>query len=170
VLILIGLRASGKTTLGKLLAEHTGRPFTDLDDLTAARLGCGTASEALRVHGVEAFRAAELQALREFLLTAQRDHILALGGGTPTTAAARSLLESTDATIVHLRASAPVLRERLLAELQARPGLTGPDPIAEVDTLLAQRDAIYRAVASTSLEVDAQPTEVLVQALASLRT
>jgi shikimate kinase len=166
VLILIGLRASGKTTLGKLLAEHTGRPFTDLDDLTAAGLGCGTASEALRVHGAEAFRAAELEALRRFFPTAQRDHILALGGGTPTIPDAAAMLRPH--TLIYLRAQPRTLQERLRADSRARPSLTGGDAVEEVPAIFAQRDALYRSLAGHIVDTDTMIAENVLAALNQL--
>ena len=45
--LLIGLRCSGKTTVGPLLAQRLGRLFVDLDDRPAAAAGCGRAGEAL---------------------------------------------------------------------------------------------------------------------------
>ncbi len=157
MLILIGLRASGKTTLGKLLAEHTGRPFTDLDDLTAAALGCGTASEALRAHGVAGFRAAELEALRAFLPTARPEHILALGGGTPTIPAAAALLQPH--TLTYLRAQPHTLQQRLRADSRERPSLTGGDAVAEVPQVFTQRDPLYRSIAAHTIDTDAMTAE-----------
>ncbi len=86
----MGLRASGKTTLGQMLATRLGRSFVDLDDVTAARLGCVDVPEAWSRHGPEAFRHAEADALKDVLahapshLSSSMGQIIALGGGTPT--------------------------------------------------------------------------------------
>jgi shikimate kinase len=165
VLILIGLRASGKTTIGKALAAMTGRPFTDLDDLTAQRLNAPNASEGLRTHGLQAFREAELESLRAFLPTAKPDHILALGGGTPTIPQAAALLRGAPAQIIYLRATAPTLRARLLTDLKTRPSITGDGPIAEVDALLAQRDSTYRGLAQHVIETDRLAESQVIHAL-----
>lgn len=166
MLILIGLRGSGKTTLGRLVGEATGRPFTDLDDLTAARLGFADASAALRTHGIEAFRAAELEALREFLASPVRDHILSLGGGTPTIAEVPELLKPY--TVVYLRAQPDALQQRLREEPCQRPSLLGCDPISEVPAIFAQRDPLYRAIATHTIDCDNQPRDAVVRMLAAL--
>ena len=45
-LLLIGLRGSGKSTLGRLVAERIGATFSDLDDAVLERLECATVAEA----------------------------------------------------------------------------------------------------------------------------
>lgn len=166
MLVLIGLRASGKTTVGGLLAAGTGRPFTDLDELTAQRLGVGTASGALRARGVQAFRAAELDALRTFLPTAQPGHILALGGGTPTIPEVAGLLRPH--TVVYLRAQPGTLQQRLGNDPRERPALTAGDAVSEVPTLFAERDPLYRSIAAHIIDTDAMTTEGVLGALLRL--
>ncbi|HCF06377.1 MAG TPA: hypothetical protein DEU72_09140, partial [Desulfomicrobiaceae bacterium] len=57
-IVLVGLRASGKTTVGRLLAERLACPFVDTDDLVEADLGMSIA-DFVAAHGWPAFRAAE---------------------------------------------------------------------------------------------------------------
>ena len=63
----MGLRGSGKSTLGRRLAEARGVGFIDLDDRTRARLACRTVAEAFESRGERAFRQAEVAALRDVL-------------------------------------------------------------------------------------------------------
>src|SRR5262245_38355040 len=124
MLILMGLRGSGKTTVGKLVARRLGDEgqFVDLDDLVAeagaALVGRKTtAGEVLRTQGEPAFRALEYATLR--LAAAHRPAVLSLGGGTPThppsNAFLRDFAASTDhpATLVYLRATPSTLVRRL---------------------------------------------------------
>ncbi len=62
--VLVGLPGSGKSTVGRLLAERLGRPFHDTDELIERRSGM-PAHEYLRRHGEAQFRAVERDALDE---------------------------------------------------------------------------------------------------------
>ena len=66
-LILIGLRGSGKTTVGRMVAVRLTRPFVDLDDVVAVRMGAATVAQAWRKHGEPKFREEETRALRDAL-------------------------------------------------------------------------------------------------------
>lgn len=149
IVVLIGLRASGKTTVGRLLAAQLGRRFIDLDDLTAARLGETRAGDALATHGEPKFRVAEVEALRGVLRGG--DAVLALGGGTPTAKGAAWILreqkEAGRVAVIYLRADAATLRARLEADPTPRPSLTGKGTAAEVEELMRLREPIYRDLA-----------------------
>jgi len=153
-LVLIGLRVSGKTTLGKRLAADLGRPFVDLDDRVASHFNVDRAGEALRAHGLDAFRAAETDRLVAALT--EPGVVLALGGGTPTAPGASGALRAaTDAVIVYLHAEPATLADRLRAIGSAsRPSLTGKDPADEFDDLYAARDPIFRSVAHEVIDAD----------------
>jgi shikimate kinase len=164
---LLGLRGSGKSTVGRLAAERLGGAFIDLDDLTPALLGCATAAEALRSHGEPAFRAAERRALDDPRVRSAA--VVALGGGTPTFPPSAEELRARAAAgdhLLYLRASAATLRVRLAAtDLSTRPSLTGADPLAEVATLWARRDPAYRALATRVIDVDGLGVDALVEAV-----
>ncbi|MFM9958018.1 MAG: shikimate kinase [Phycisphaerales bacterium] len=160
-LILMGLRGSGKSTLGRLAAERLHVPFIDLDDRVMARLGHATVSQAWAAVGEPAFRAAETEELRIVLESPpspDRGLILALGGGTPTAPGAESLLKqaaATGAKLVYLRCTPEELRARLKAAGGAgtnRPSLTGRDPLEEIDEVFARRDPLYCSLATHRIE------------------
>jgi len=149
-ILLIGLRGSGKSTLGRRLADTLGRPFIDLDDRTAADLGHASPGPALRAEGIDAFRAAEAKALRAAL--EQPGSVLALGGGTPTAPGAEELIRSHrargDALVMYLRALPDQLASRLTADgAPDRPALLGGDAVAEIGDLFERRDPLYRGLA-----------------------
>ena len=62
ILFLIGPRASGKSTVGRILAERLGLPFHDTDDMVMDEAGCSIA-EIVRLEGWESFRTRESRAL-----------------------------------------------------------------------------------------------------------
>jgi len=157
-LVLIGLRCSGKSTLGPMIAERLGMPFVELDDRTAEALGARTPGEALSVYGEPAFRDAERGALGVAL--AEPDAVIALGGGTPTAPGARESLDrardADRARIVYLRATPSELALRLQrTDLGERPSLTGKGAIEELAELHAERDPIYRRLADAIVETGA---------------
>ena len=79
----------GKSSTGRELAELLGAGFTDLDELVVRREG-RSIPEIFR-EGEAAFRKAELEALRELLgRDSDGPEVIALGGGTLTSEAARS--------------------------------------------------------------------------------
>ncbi len=156
ILVLMGLRGSGKSTLARALGAGLSRPVVDLDDRTAAILGTATPGEALRLHGLAAFREAEVRAL----CTVMKDPpcILALGGGTPTAPGALSVLTSlkreNPPRLVYLRASIETLRSRLAHDATERPSLTGLPVADEIAKLHTARDPLYTALADRIVAVD----------------
>lgn len=169
--VLMGLRGSGKSTLGRALADRLARPFVDLDDRTARALGCETPGEALRAQGIDRFRAAEARALAATLEELENDPgVLALGGGTPTAPNAAGELAGRRAAgsvrIVYLAASPATLADRLRTPgAPDRPALTGADPIDEIAALHTQRDPLYRSLADAVLELDATTEHAALDAL-----
>lgn len=161
-IILIGLRAGGKTSVGALASRELGRELIDLDTITAGRLGARTAGEAFARAGEGAFREAESAALAEAMV--RRGRVIALGGGTPTAPGAAAMLararDAGEAWIAYLRATPPTLRERLgRASVADRPTLTGRGTIEEVEAVFAARDGAYRALADVVIETDGRSIE-----------
>jgi len=154
-LVLIGLRGSGKSTLGHALAAAQGYGFVDLDDVTPRVMGFGSVAEAWSARGEAAFRAAEVKALDDVLRGDAK--VIALGGGTPTApGCAERLIEERRAgrvVIAYLRSMPEELRERLRGKMDAsRPSLTGKDPLVEIDDVFAARDPLYQRLATRMIE------------------
>jgi len=144
---LIGFMGSGKTTVGKQLAETIQRPLFDTDKELAARTG-KTIPEIFAGEGEAAFRAHEYRLLDELLQRASPS-VIVCGGGTPCFADAMDKLTQHAATF-YLQASAEALYERLKYELPNRPLLHGkPDLKQFIETLLAERETYYRKAAFT---------------------
>jgi shikimate kinase len=150
--VLLGLRGSGKTTLGRLLAERLQVPFIDLDDVTVARCGQASVSALFRSVGEPAFRAAECAALAHVLQDASTaGAVIALGGGTPTTPEVRALLEAARTAgairTILLEAPAEILGQRLTLSPGDRPLLAGTSFAEEAVLLGKDRLPIYRLLA-----------------------
>jgi len=176
---LIGLRASGKSSVGAALAQLVGADFIDLDERTRAHLGATTVAEAFRAAGERAFREAEaivLEATLEATLKHVRNGeapgpsndgrvlVLALGGGTPTDARSRAILETARSRgllwIVFLDPPLEVLEERLRRDPGDRPSLTGRGIVEEVPEIAALRRPLYAALADFAVRESSSATKV----------
>lgn len=156
-LVLMGLRGSGKSTVGWHIAEWSGRPLIDIDSETARVLGVQSVRQAWDQYGEVVFRLAESRALAEALEVTGA--VIALGGGTPTAPGAAEMLQreckAGRCELIYLAATAETLRERLRhANNSDRPSLTGADPLEEIEAVLALRDGQFRALASWVIQTD----------------
>lgn len=141
-IILAGFMGSGKTALGKSLAENTGFRFFDLDRLVES-------AEGLPVHrifkekGEEWFRRAEHKCLLQVLN--EERIVLATGGGTPCFHKHMELMNRKGLT-VYLQCSPGVLAGRLVHEKPHRPliaNLSDNELPRFIDRLLREREPYY---------------------------
>lgn len=144
-LVLIGMRACGKSSLGRAVAEQAGRPFLDLDEALGAAAG-RDCDGVLAEEGEAAFRLRESEVLRE--AAGLRDHVVATGGGAVLCGEAFEAL-ARPATVIYLSLPLEELVER--AARRPRPALTDLTPADEVASLLAQRDPLYRKAADITV-------------------
>jgi 3-dehydroquinate synthase len=153
-LVITGFMGTGKSAVGRIVAERLGREFVDSDDLIEARAGC-TIPEIFEREGEAHFRALEAEVCRE--LSHGRGWVVATGGWTLGPPASRAAVES-GGLVVCLHADVPTLIERLGGS-EGRPMLYDADgqPTADdnwqgrLESLLAQRQPTYR---SFPLQVD----------------
>lgn len=153
LLALTGMMGSGKTTVGRLVADALGCPFMDMDELVARKAGTGIAA-FFATDGEAAFRLLEGKVLKETVKKyAQSTAVLALGGGTVTAPGALSLLR--DHTLcIWLQVSE--------AEALTRLGDTGDRPLAgDWTALLEARTPLYAAAAQVTLDTDGAAPEAL---------
>ena len=154
LITLTGFMGSGKTTVGKVLADFLGCPFYDLDALVVKKAG-KSIPEIFADGGEAAFRTLEAKVLRQAVEKyAESTAILSLGGGTlGTPASARLVAEKT--TCIYLRASVDTLAARLAPEAAGRPLLRGaPDLRERIAALLAGREDVYASTAHVTVDTD----------------
>jgi shikimate kinase len=166
---LIGLRCSGKSSVGAALARLLAVPFCDLDDEVALIAGADSAGAVIDELGLETFRRLESRALERVLTEADRRGgagVLATGGGVVESAVNRQWL-ALRTRCVWLRAELPVLRARMVADPTRRPSLTGADPADELEPLATRRAPLYAAVASLELATDDRDVDELARELAA---
>ena len=129
---------SGKSTMGRLLAEQMKIPFIDLDERIELVEGTSVA-DIFTTKGEAYFRKLESAMLTE-ILDREKSYVLATGGGTPCFFEQMQLLNERCMTI-YLRCSSSVLQVRLTDSSQSRPVLSNlSDGISEH---LMEREKIY---------------------------
>jgi shikimate kinase/3-dehydroquinate synthase len=137
-LVLSGFMATGKSTVGPIVAERLGLPFADTDVEIAREAGMSVA-DLIRTGGEGNFRAAEAQAISR--LVGGKPHVLAIGGGAMTVRATRRLL-CERALVVTLTARPDTILARL-GDPRARPLIDAPSTRDRVENLLEQRADAY---------------------------
>lgn len=149
MLLLIGMRGSGKTTIGARLAAVFDRPFIDLDREMERTSGRDVAT--LFHESVPAFRELEHRLLAEIVHTGDPRTVLATGGGAPTHPPSEPLFRR--AVVLYLWVPVELLQKRLASEKASRPSITGGDPVSEVPIIYESRRELYERLAN--LKVDA---------------
>jgi shikimate kinase len=152
-IILIGYRASGKTSAGRELARRLGRPFFDTDRMVFAKTG-RTVREIVEASGWQAFREVEKTVISE--LSGLDEAVIAAGGGAVMDPDNVSMLRA-GGRFVWLQADARILAFRMSRDRSGalqRPSLTGAGTLAEVEEVLAKRLPVYRAVADVVVDAE----------------
>jgi shikimate kinase len=108
--VLIGMMGSGKTTVGRVLAERLGRGFVDSDEVIQSRTG-RTVREIFESDGEAAFRVLETDALLD-ALEWREPLVVAAAGGVVLAEENRQALRQGAARIVWLTAPVAVLAAR----------------------------------------------------------
>ncbi len=138
-LALIGFMGTGKSSVGRLVADLLHFTFLDTDHVIEARAG-KPISDIFAQDGEPAFRKWESRIVEE--LTLRDKTVISTGGGLP--AYEENLISlKTHALVVCLWASAETIYERVRGH-NHRPLLEEPDPLAKIRSLLAVREPYYR--------------------------
>lgn len=141
LIVLIGPMGSGKTTIGKLLAQQLGYQFFDSDAVIEKTTGARI-SWIFDKEGEVGFRERETNAISE--LTQANDTVLATGGGAVVTPINRDYLAR--GIVIYLQASVDVQYERTCRD-RNRPLLQTENPKQRLQELFDIRHPIYLATA-----------------------
>jgi shikimate kinase len=160
-LILIGYRATGKTTLGRLLARQLGWEWIDADVEIERRAG-KSITRIFAEDGEPAFRDLEAEVIAE--LCRRQCLVLAAGGGAPMRQQSRGAMRASG-KVIWLTAGPGTILARMSADATTtgrRPSLTDRDPLEEIIHLLRQREPIYRESAHLLVDTEGKAPERLV--------
>jgi shikimate kinase len=140
---------SGKSAVGRRLAQNLGIDFCDSDDEIEARTGVDIPF-IFDKEGEPGFRRREKQVIEE--LTSRDSIVLATGGGAVEDSDNRARLASRG-TVVYLYATIDQQLERT-RKGRERPMLKNSDPRARLDELMVIRDPLYRGITDIVVETD----------------
>lgn len=157
---------SGKTTVGRLLAEALGVPLVDSDQQVEARTG-RTVQQIFATDGEPAYRRLEAEALAEALACTERT-VVAAAGGVVLDPENRARLQRAG-TVVWLHAHPAELVRRVAASGDEHRPLLEDDPEGTLRRLDAEREPLYAEVADTIVEVGGKtPRQVADEILAAV--
>lgn len=155
LITLTGFMGSGKTTVGRILADALGCPFLDLDDLIVKKAG-KSIPDIFAQDGEPAFRQLEARLLRQTVEKyGESTAVLSLGGG--------AILAPASATLVHEKTVCIYLRATLDTLLFRLEGESAGRPLADASLAerLAAREPLYEKTAHVVIDTDGlTPEEV----------
>lgn len=168
-IILIGYRATGKTTLASRLAERLGWRWIDADVVIEERAD-KTIAEIFAQDGEPVFRDLEADVIAD--LCSEPNLVLATGGGAPMRESTREIIRAAG-KVVWLTADAETIHHRITGDhttADRRPRLCDDkDPLQEIISLLEKREPIYRATAHIEIDtVDKTVDELTDEIMAAI--
>ena len=138
-IVLTGMMGSGKTTVGKILAENLSAEFIDLDLVIEKKIG-KTISEIFAEFGEDYFRENEAETLKDIFSPAGM--VISLGGGAFENKKTRDfLLENS--LVVYLETSPEIILTRLKNDT-SRPLLCGNMSLEKIENLIKKRENNYK--------------------------
>jgi shikimate kinase len=162
---LTGYRGSGKSVVGRLVAEILGREFVDTDDQIERRTG-RSIREIFESDGEETFRGFETEEITR--LADASSQIISLGGGAVLRAENRQWI-SRLGNCVWLTGTVANLHKRIYQDSSSeerRPALTDLDGYAEIESVLAIRTPLYREVATKIISTDSLRPDAIAREIA----
>lgn len=162
-LFLIGMMASGKSTVGKALAARLGWDFFDVDREVERRTGV-TVAEIFEKEGEAGFRRRETEMMAE--LTIRPGCIVAMGGGAPLFEVNRKLLKR--GLVVRLLSTVSDVLERTRFDT-TRPLLRSEDPVAKIRELMLARESVYAEVSDVEVSTTRTHPEVVADRILAMK-
>ncbi len=161
-IFLIGMMASGKSTVGRCIAEKLGWDFFDVDREIESSTGVSIAY-IFEKEGEAGFRSRETAKMAE--LTHRPRTVVAMGGGAPMFEVNRKLLKR--GLVVYLTSTVSDVLERTRFD-KSRPLLQAEDPVARVRNLLLERGPVYEAAADVKVATSRTHPQVVADRILAL--
>ena len=165
-MVLVGLMGAGKTTVGRLVAEQTGRRLVDTDDAIRSRTG-KTVRELWEEGGEAAYRKLESSVVLDGLAEPGGQIVIAAPGGAVLDPEVRAALARPGVRVVWLHADPAALAARVYVG-DHRP-LLGDHPAEVLQRMEGDRAAVYGSVADMVVETGGRgPAAVASEVVAAI--
>lgn len=145
---LIGFMGTGKTAVGKALAERLGKEFVEVDSLIEQKAG-KTIPEIFQQDGEIAFRELEIEVIKE--VAPKKNTVIACGGGVVLNRINIDRLRK-ECILVYLTAAPEVILQRTTGDKNERPLLHKSDKAAQIRELLRFRQPFYERAADIKID------------------
>ena len=159
-IVLVGFMGTGKSTVGRVIAQKLGFHFIDTDDVIE-QTSKAKISDIFAEHGEVYFRDLESQAVKSVAL--MKNQVVATGGGVVLRSSNIDLLR-TGGPIFCLNATPKAIWDRVRSS-RSRPLLRGPEPLKKIETLLDKRAPYYaladHQIETTGVSVDRVADEII---------
>lgn len=164
MIALLGVKHSGKSTVATQLSKSTDVPCVDLDSEILDQSDYDSIRNLYHARGPEAFRNAELQAIRSLQIPSA-GLILSTGGGIADNPEALTTV-SKRFFCIHLAEQADVLYHRIVRN-GIPPFLSEENPKKDFDALFLRRDTVYRQTADLIIDCHGQTVMLIVENIRS---
>jgi len=163
-IVLIGYRGTGKSSVGKLLAERSGRTLISTDAEVVRRAG-QPIPEIVKQHGWDHFRDLESEVCRN--LAGKDQLVIDTGGGAILRQGNVDQLKARG-IVFWLTAEVPTISRRIGGDTQ-RPSLTGAKSfVEEIEEVLRERTPKYQAAADHAIATDRKTVVEIADAIQTL--
>ena len=159
-IVLVGFMGTGKSVVGRVIAQKLEFHFIDTDDVIE-QTSKAKISDIFAEHGEDYFRDLESQAVKSVAL--MKNQVVATGGGVVLRSSNIDLLR-TGGPIFCLNATPKAIWDRVRSS-RSRPLLRGPEPLKKIETLLDKRAPYYaladHQIETTGVSVDRVADEII---------
>jgi len=160
-IVLIGMRGSGKTTVGRILAQKLSRDFIEMDELITREAGLGI-PEIVEKYGWSKFRDIEEKITGE---VAERDNIINVTGGGVVTREKNIAKLKKSGVLVWLKASVDTLVKRIGEDSGRPPLVRGRTPREDIEITLTERMPLYQKAADLIVDTEDKTPEKVAEAI-----
>jgi len=163
-IVLIGMRGSGKTTVGKILAQKLGRELVEMDELIARKSELSI-PEIVEKYGWEKFRDIEEEITSE---VTRRDNIINASGGGVITRERNIAKLKKSGVLVWLQAGVDTLVSRTEEDNGRPPLVSGRTQREDMEITLKERKPLYQKAADLTIDTENKTLEEVAEAIINL--
>ncbi|MGD9394084.1 MAG: shikimate kinase, partial [Dehalococcoidia bacterium] len=164
-IVLIGMRGSGKTAVGKALAQKLGRELIEMDELIVGKAGMAI-PEIVEKYGWARFRDLEEELTAE---VAKRDNIVHSAGGGVVTREQNIAKLKQNGILIWLTAGIDTLLQRIGEDAGRPPFVKGRTRREDMEITLAERLPLYQKAADITIDTENKTPEAVAEAIVNIR-